>query len=116
MLMLAACGGSTEETEPPTGQSSSRHDMRGVVVSLTPDSKEVIIDHEEIHEVMGAMRMSFVVPEDDDRAKLEPGSQIEATLVMENNTMWVENVKVTGKTDVPEEKPKMGGEHGGHNH
>jgi Cu/Ag efflux protein CusF len=116
LTMLVGCGAS-EEVEPPTGESSSRHALRGVVVALTPDTKDVIIDHEEIPEVMGAMRMGFTVPEEEDRAKMEPGSQIEATLVMENNTMWVEGVTVVGKTDPPPtEKPASGGDHSGHQH
>lgn len=82
-----------------------------MVVSLAPDSKDVVIDHEEIPDVMGAMRMGFTVPEDADRDKLQPGARITATLVMENNTMWLEGVDVLEIGEVPGSEPSSGGDH-----
>lgn len=59
-----------------------------------------MIDHEKIADLMDAMQMGFSVPEAADLAKLEPGKRIEATLVVENNAMWLEGVKVIGDAKV----------------
>lgn len=113
MLALAACSSAPKEPEEaPTGLTSSRHELRGVVVSANAEAKEAVIDHEAIPEVMGAMRMGFSVPEPADREKLTPGAKIKATLVMENNTMWVEGVEVTGQGEDP--AAESGGGHRAH--
>ncbi len=110
LVGLAACAPAPKvEEAPPGGLTSSRYPLTGVVVSANADAKEAIVEHDEIPDVMGAMRMGFSVPEATDLAKLQPGAKIKATLVMENNTMWLEGVEVTGQGEVPEEK--SGGHH-----
>ncbi|MCW5962627.1 MAG: copper-binding protein [Bryobacterales bacterium] len=110
MIGLTACGPTaSESTEAPSGLSSSRHEIRGIVVSANEEAKEAIIDHEEIPDLMGAMRMGFSIPTAADLEKLKPGTKIKATLVMENNTMWIEAVEVTGQGEVPTTEPAGGG-------
>jgi Cu/Ag efflux protein CusF len=104
-VLLTACAPQAKQEEPaPKGVDSSRHTMTGVVVSADAAAKEAIIEHDEIPDVMGAMRMGFSVPDAADREKLKPGAKIKATLVMENNTMWVEGVQVTGQGEAPAQK------------
>lgn len=111
MMAMAACAPSASDSaETPSGLSSSRHEMRGIVVSANVEAKEAIIDHEEIPDVMGAMRMGFSIPSTADLEKLKPGARIKATLVMENNMMWVEGVEVTGQGEVPGAEA-AGGQH-----
>lgn len=113
LLVFAACSPAPQEkAESPTGLTSSRHELRGIVVSADADAKEAVVDHEEIPDLMGAMRMGFSVPEAADREKLTPGAKIKATLVMENNTMWLEGVEVTGHGEVP--AAEAGGGHHAH--
>lgn len=109
MLLMASCS-SAEKAPAPSADSASRYDLKGVVVSTEAGSNKVVVEHEEIPDLMGAMRMSFAVPEAADREKMVPGARIRATLVMENNTMWVEGVEVLGHGEVPpaEEKPAAG--------
>ncbi len=111
MILSVACAPAAKESaEPPSGLSTSKHDLRGIVVSVNAEAKEAIVDHEEIPDLMGAMRMGFSVPAEADLQKLQPGAKINAKLVMENNTMWLEAVEVTGQGEVPEAEAS-GGSH-----
>lgn len=95
-LGFSNCG---ELAEAPTKQeatSSQRYEVRGTVISINREAKEVIVQHEKIEDLMDAMRMGFSVPNGSDLEKLEVGKIIKATLVVENNMMWLEDVDVQG--------------------
>lgn len=96
---LAGCG---EKAQPPAPSATSTHryEIRGSVISVDVPAKEAVIDHEKIADLMDAMKMSFSVPDAADLAKLQAGKLITATLVVENNAMWIEAVQVIG--DAPE--------------
>lgn len=101
-LGLIGCG---EQTQAPPASATATHhyEIRGSVISVDAAAKEAIIDHEKIADLMDAMRMSFSVPDPSDLEKLQPGKLIKATLVVENNTMWLEAVSVLGDTPAPKE-------------
>lgn len=95
-LGFSGCG---EQLEAPTKQeatSSQRYEVRGTVISINREAKEVIVQHEKIVDLMEAMRMGFSVPDASDLEKLEAGKLIKATLVVDNNMMWLEDVDVQG--------------------
>ncbi|MDZ7638861.1 MAG: copper-binding protein [Bryobacterales bacterium] len=99
-LGLFGCGSSAPPAEAPQATSSQRYPLVGDVVSVDSAGRDAVIDHEKIADLMDAMQMGFSVPEAADLAKLEPGKRIEATLVVENNAMWLEGVKVIGDAKV----------------
>ncbi len=109
MFFLTACS-SPEEAPTASADDATHYDMKAIVVGAEEGTNKVQMDHEEIPGLMGAMRMSFAVPNDTDREKMKPGARIKAKLVMENNTLWVEGVEVLGHGEVPpaEEKPAAG--------
>jgi Cu/Ag efflux protein CusF len=96
-LSFIGCGETKPASPAPAMTSSQRYELRGAVISVDAPAKEAIIQHEKIQDLMDAMRMGFSVPNADDLAKLQPGKAIKATLVVENNMMWLESVEVTGE-------------------
>lgn len=106
---LSGCG-EQAETHPASADAAHHYEIRGTVVSVDVSGKTAVIDHEKIADLMDAMAMSFSVPEAADLAKLAPGKSIKATLVVENNTMWLGSVQVTGEAAAPAE-PATGHSH-----
>ena len=110
--LLTGIVGCREETKthPVSADAAHHYEIRGTVVSVDASGKTAVIDHEKIADLMDAMTMSFSVPEAEDLAKLTPGRRIKATLVVENNTMWLGSVEVTGEAAAPAE-PATGHSH-----
>lgn len=91
------------ETPAPAPDAMQRYELRGTILSVDTAGRKAVIDHEKIADLMDAMSMSFSVPDPADLAKLQPGKLVEATLVVENNAMWMEAVKVIGDAPIPVE-------------
>lgn len=66
-LTLAACG-----SEQPT----ETHTVRGIYEGTRFDGTAVRVNHEEIPEVMAAMRMDIVLADTADVSHLEPGGKV----------------------------------------
>ncbi len=104
MLALGLFGCGEQTQAPPASATATHHyEIRGSVVSVDAATKKAIIDHEKIVDLMDAMQMSFSVPDPSDLEKLQPGKLIKATLVVENNAMWLEAVSVSGDAPTPKE-------------
>jgi Cu/Ag efflux protein CusF len=110
-LSFTGCGETKPASPAPAATSSQRYELRGAVISVDAPAKEAIIQHEKIQDLMDAMRMGFSVPSADDLAKLQPGKAIKATLVVENNMMWIEGVEVTGDAPASAMGDTPGGSH-----
>ncbi|MCC6265900.1 MAG: copper-binding protein [Bryobacterales bacterium] len=100
LLGLSSCGGGVE-SPPPSPDAAHRYEIRGTIVSVDTAARKAVIAHEKIADLMDAMTMSFSVPEAADLAKLQAGKLVKATLVVEHNTMWMENVEVLGDAPAP---------------
>lgn len=94
-LGLPGCGEQTQ-APPASATATTHYEVRGSVISVDAAAKKAVIDHEKIVDLMDAMRMNFSVPDPADLEKLQPGKLIKATLVVENNAMWLESVTVLG--------------------
>ncbi len=70
------------------------HALTGKVVSINADRHMVVVKHEEIDGVMGAMTMGFAVPEDYNLANLKKGDQINARLVRDDNGYMIKFITV----------------------
>lgn len=92
-LAVGACGGSDPEPEPQ-GPAAERYALRGEVVSVNRDTGTVTIDHEEIPAFMTAMTMPFNVRDEWVFEAAEPGSRIQATLVVQDLSSWLESVVI----------------------
>jgi len=88
--------------------SEKRYDLKGKVVAVEKDKRLVTISHEDIKGYMPGMVMPFTVKEDGPLEILVIGDQVQATLVVDGPTSWIENVFVTREsTDTA--NPNVGG-------
>ncbi len=98
MLCLAAIGllstglNACQAGRKPTVQ---RYELKGKVVAVDRQKGEVTIAHQAIPGYMEAMTMPFRLKDDWPFSILEPGNQIQATLVVEGDRSWLEEVTVT---------------------
>ena len=71
--------------------------MQGVVKALDANAKTATIDAGKIGDWMEAMTMEYPVKPDSEFQKLHVGDHIDATVVVEDPTYYVTDVKVTPK-------------------
>ena len=90
-LTAAACSRAPE---------SRQYDVRGQIVAIDRERKEVLVDHEDIKGFMPAMTMPYAVR---DEALLEgkaPGDLVTATLVVEDVHAYLSAITTTGHAPV----------------
>jgi Cu/Ag efflux protein CusF len=78
------------------GAQQKRYPMVGEIMALDPATHNATIKHEKIGDWMEAMTMEYTVKPDAEFAKLHVGDRIQATVVVQDPTYWVTEVKVTG--------------------
>jgi Cu/Ag efflux protein CusF len=86
-VMLAGCG-----SKVPT----KRYPMEGDIVSLDAGTHNATIKAGKIEGFMEAMTMEYTVKPDTEFAKLHVGDRIQATVVVQDPTYWVTDVRITG--------------------
>ena len=74
LLVLFSCA------SPPPEEPWVSYELRGTVLELKPADQVAIIDHEDIGDWMGAMKMGFRVPDPAEFGKLREGAAITATV------------------------------------
>jgi Cu/Ag efflux protein CusF len=78
--------------------AESGHALKGEVVSVDVAKRMVVVKHEAIADVMGAMTMGFAVPAEYDLATLKKGDKIDARLVKDGEAWLIKNIKKHGTT------------------
>lgn len=95
-LIVSACSSTKPESKsPPASSSAQRYEVKGKVVSVDKAEHKVTIAHEEIKGYMEAMTMPFTLLDDYVYSELKPGSQILATLVVDQGRSWLEDAVVS---------------------
>jgi protein SCO1/2 len=86
--------------------------VRGVIQKIPEGARRVSIKHEKIPGYMAAMTMDFTLKNTNELAGLQPGDEITFTLVVTDDTDWIENLRRTGRTEqvVPRANPNAGQE------
>lgn len=84
---------------PPS--PAARHPIRGQLLAVQLDTGEVLLKHDAVPGVMDAMTMPFTVA--DRRTVLErrPGDLVSATLVIERERSYLEQLTLVGKAPLP---------------
>lgn len=93
-VAFTACQKTAPENAPG---DAKRYDLKGKVISVDRDKRRAKIDHEEIPGFMPAMEMDFPIYEDWVWGDLTPGSEIRATLVVDNaakDPYWLEKIGI----------------------
>jgi protein SCO1/2 len=90
----AAPEAAQEPTAPDT--ETREYPIRGQVVSVNPEAKSIILNHEKIEGFMEAMTMPYPVPEDADIQKMKPGDTINAKVFYNRaeSKYWLSGVVV----------------------
>src|SRR5215813_3141012 len=115
-LIFSACG--SKSVTPEASSSAQRYTVKGKIVSTDKANHKVTIAHEEIKGYMDAMTMPFTLLDDYVYSELKPGSQILATLVVDQGRSWLENPIISnvvdpglvGKSEETEVEPSAGTE------
>lgn len=77
------------------------YELKGQILSVRPETQEILVKHEDIKGFMPAMTMPYIVKDSalDERRQ---GDLITATLVVEEARAYLTNIKTTGSAPVPE--------------
>jgi protein SCO1/2 len=94
LLSLTAC-----KSEPSASASAKRYELKGKVVSADKSKRTVTIEHEAIPEYMDKMTMPFTLYDEWVYEGLNPGTSIQATLIVDGNKSWLENPVITTIAD-----------------
>jgi protein SCO1/2 len=91
----------------PQGETSGakRYSLKGKVVSVDKNAGTANVDNEPIAGFMEAMIMPYNMKPASVLDQLQPGDSITADVVVDSDKYWLENVKVTGHSKAPAEKP-----------
>src|SRR5262249_30544307 len=96
-VIVSAC--SSASKAPEASSAAQRYEVKGKVVSIDKANRKVTIAHEEIKGYMDAMTMPFTLLDEYVYSELKPGSQILATLVVDQGRSWLENPIVSSVVD-----------------
>jgi protein SCO1 len=97
-LTIAACSGGP----PPRAR---QYQLRGQVLALGPDRREVTVKHEDIVGFMPAMTMAYKVRDAKLLDGLSKGDLIAATLNVREAEAWLSNIQRNGHADVAQTGP-----------
>ena len=90
--------------QSPAQSAAKRYHLKGKVVSIDVRAKMVTVDGEDIPGFMPAMTMPYEVKPESQLAKLAPGDEITAEVVLQDDKGWLENIVVTRHADAPPKK------------
>ena len=84
------------------------YEARGVVEAVMPEQSQLVVAHQEIVGLMGAMTMSFDVADDSLLAGLEPGRTIDFTLSVSSSGFRITRITPTGWVEESAEWARFG--------
>lgn len=94
---MAQNSGSMDKTKNPPHQS---YDTRGIVEKITNDRRTATINTEKIPGYMDAMTMDYPVKNTNELRGVSPGDKIKFTLVISNETDWIQGIRRTGHSNM----------------
>ncbi|HYU98841.1 MAG TPA: SCO family protein [Pyrinomonadaceae bacterium] len=118
LLSLAFLGFSSCQPKQRVRSPTEKHyDLKGKVIAIDKEKRELTIAHEDIKDYMSGMTMAFSVRDDWVYEIATPGNQITATLVVDGTQSWLEDVVLTedstpvsGAPAIEGADPKVGDE------
>ena len=93
VLLFTAC--QKAEFGKPASADAKRYPIKGEVVAVDKAKKKATIKHEEIPGYMEAMTMDFPIREDWVWEDLNPGANVFAELVVDDNGYWLEKIAIS---------------------
>ena len=89
---------SCQPKERVRSATEKHYDLKGKVVAVDKEKREVTVAHEDIKDYMPGMTMPFSVKDDWVFEIATPGNQITASLVVDGTQSWLEDVVLTEDT------------------
>jgi Cu/Ag efflux protein CusF len=106
LAWFAACNRRISERGAPNSSTTKHYSFKGKVVSLDKLAGAANVDNEPISGYMDQMTMAYAIKPPAMFEQLQPGDSITADLIVEpDNKYWLENVKVTGHSQTPADRP-----------
>ena len=87
--LMMAC-----QSKPAATVQGKRYDFKGTIVSVDKANQSATISHEEVKDFMDAMTMPFKLKDAWSLDVMKPGDEIQATLVVTDDSAWLEDVAV----------------------
>ncbi len=97
LLLIASIGGASSCRRGSANER--RFDLKGKVVSVQPEKRQVTIAHEDVKGYMPGMTMPFTVRNESDMQMLVPNAEVTATLVVDGSHSWLEDLFVVTKQE-----------------
>lgn len=94
-VMLGACG-STSSDAAKSGPAKE-YQLHGEIKGLDAGQRVATIKHDSIPGYMNAMTMGYPVKDPGDFSKLQVGDEINATLYVKDDDMWVGKIQKVQK-------------------
>lgn len=94
-VLLAAANGCDRARDPALG----RHAAHGVVEDVDRENAQVLIDHEQVPGLMGAMTMNFAVPDPALLERLRRGQEIDFVIDFTGRSYELVEFEVVGEGD-----------------
>lgn len=95
MAFVVVVGAGSFACQRFSRSSERRYEMKGKVVAVDRTASKVTIAHEEIAGYMGAMVMPFTMKDNWAIGVLVPGDEVQATLVIDGASSWLEDPFIT---------------------
>jgi protein SCO1 len=105
-IALPACNRQKSRQGTNAAQGAKRYAFQGKVMSVDKSAGTANIDNDPIAGFMDPMVMPYSFKPPSQIDNLQPGDTITADVVVDNGEYWLENVKVTGHSTPPADKPQ----------
>ena len=112
-VLLAFSFACTRGAPPPAAHTqggTKRYSLTGKVISVNKQAGNANIYNDPIPGFMDPMAMPYTIKPPAALDELQPGDTVTADVVVEPDKYWLENVKVTGHSQAPVDKPTPAGE------
>ncbi|MBN8247005.1 MAG: SCO family protein [Verrucomicrobia bacterium] len=94
LLLGPGCKRPGADPAAASGESVTNYDVRGVVLSLKPEEKSLVVRHEEIPGYMMAMTMPLAVRDTNELAGLHAGDGIRFRMRVTETDGWIDQIQV----------------------
>jgi len=102
LIQVAACDSKHKSHE----SKGDRYELKGRVVAVDKPATALVITHEDIPDLMDSMTMPFTLKDPYWLGVAQPGDRVTATLVIDNDESWLEDVVIvsdpSGASDAAE--------------
>jgi len=94
LVLTISCENQAQRaSSPSSGNTQQVFQVKGVVKSVSPQTKSVEIRHEEITNFMPAMTMPFDVRNTNELAGLKPGRAVSFRLTVTDRDSWIDQIQ-----------------------